>query len=62
VSLKKRADSLPQLQSLLSQYQGYEKNLLEQIIMQRKQLSKNIDSVASASNFIQNEHQVLNDV
>jgi hypothetical protein len=62
VSLKKRADLLPQLQSVLSQYQGYEKKLMELMTLQRKQLSKSIDSVASASNFIQKEHQFLNDV
>jgi hypothetical protein len=62
VSLKKRADLLPQLQGVLSQYQNYEKNLLEQITVQRKQLRKSIETVGDASHFIQAEHQFLNDL
>lgn len=59
VSLKKRADLLPQLVKVLSGYKAYENELLEQITLQRKQLNQSLESIESASNFIRQEHEIM---
>jgi hypothetical protein len=62
VSLKKRADLLPQLQNVLSGYQHFEKTLLEQLTLQRQQLPRSLVSVDQAGKFMQQEHRILSDL
>lgn len=62
VSLKKRADLLPQLLSVLSGYQSFEKDLLEKITLQRKALSTSINTVEKVNDFMLKEKQILNDL
>lgn len=59
VSLKKRADLLPRLVKVLSEYKDYESSLLEHVTLQRKQLKPSLKSVERASNFIHQEQQII---
>lgn len=59
VSLKKRADLLPRLVKVLSEYKDYESSLLEHVTLQRKQLKPSLKSVERASHFIQQEKQIV---
>ena len=59
VSLKKRADLLPRLVKVLSEYKDYESSLLEHVTLQRKQLKPSLKSVECASNFIHQEQQII---
>lgn len=59
VSLKKRADLLPALQTILSHYKSYEQGLLESIARQRKQLSASMESAVQAGHFMGNEQQLI---
>lgn len=62
ISLKKRADLLPQLQKVIQHYQLFEQSLLKSISEQRRQLPVSLESVAQAGQFIKNEQQLLNDI
>lgn len=59
ISLKKRADLLPRLVKVLSEYKDYESSLLEHVTLQRKQLKPSLKSVERASNFIHQEQQII---
>lgn len=60
VSLKKRADLLPALQSIVSHYKDYENSLLEQIARQRRQLRTSLESAGQAGEFLKSEQRVIN--
>ena len=59
VSLKKRADLLPGLQSIVAQYKAYESTLLTRITQQRKQLGASLESPDRAGDYLQAEQQLL---
>ena len=59
VSLKKRADLLPALQTIVSHYKEYEASLLENIVRQRRQLPESIESADLAGEFLKSEQLLL---